>query len=104
MESEGEVRSNWRGLWAEFLRNESVETSQTKRRGQRMKRMSEKWKNKMSGLVTVSTEYLQQLKKEHDEMKYLIAVKNAEIKDLQERLLYFESKVENGKENCCIED
>ena len=88
---EGEVRSNWRGLWAEFLKTESVEASQTKKRGERMKRMSEKWKNKMSGLVTVSTEYLKKLKKENDEMKYLISVKNAEIKDLQERLLYFES-------------
>jgi hypothetical protein len=77
MENSLETTNRRRGLWAEFLKNETGTFEG--RRGERMKRLSEKWRNKMSGLATVSIEYLQQLKKEHDEMKYLIAVKNTEI-------------------------
>ena len=88
-------RRGYKGLWAEFLRTESG--SFEAKRGERMKRLSERWREKMSGLVTVSMEYLKHMKKEHEEMKYLIAVKNAEIKDLKERLSYFEIEFETKR-------
>lgn len=84
------------GLWAEFLKSKpEVEYECVEhKRGQRMKSLAGIWKNKMSGLTTVSIEYLIYIKKEHEEMKCLIAANNAEIKDLRERLLYFESALE----------
>ena len=83
------------GLWGEFLKSDTREMNISKKRGERMKRLSEKWKNKMSGLATVSIEYLEHIKKEHDEIKYLIAAKEAEIKDLKERLSYLEAQIGN---------
>lgn len=81
-----------KGLWAEFLkRKPEVEREYVVyKRGERMKSLAGIWKDKMSGLTTVSVEYLMLMKKEQEEMKYLITAKNAEIKDLNERVLYLE--------------
>ena len=92
---EGKVSKKMKSLWGEFLNSDTREMNISKKRGERMKRLSEKWKNKMSGLATVSIEYLEHIKKEQDEMKYLIAAKEAEIKDLKERLSYLEAIIED---------
>lgn len=90
-----------RGLWAEFLKSKpEVEYECVdNKRGERMRNLAGIWKNKMSGLTTVSIEYLMFIKKEHEEMKYLIAAKNAEIKDLRERISYLESALNEEYES-----
>lgn len=85
-----------KGLWAEFLKNETEVHCEEHKRGERMRSLSRKWRDKMSGLTTISIEYLMYMKEEHQQMRCLIAARNAEIKDLKERVIYLESVLNEG--------